>query len=252
MPRTAVTAADVAFYRVHGYVVIRNFLQGAEELEHWRAGVAAAVAERGPSTGGGAVLLPTIQGHPTLSDHPTSHVDVEQWTTKADTNDTGVFEQRVNLWMTNRVMRDLMLSPELGKMACTLAGVDGMRIWHDQTLIKAPWGMPTAIHIDNPNWSYVRTDPTTSTTHTPMHSSSEAVLFCSDVFALTFFVLNKTGGWNRRQTSPGALSLCKHARNPHHNMISRDGSERLLVRARGGTGRRFGEERVPIFHAGLP
>jgi ectoine hydroxylase-related dioxygenase (phytanoyl-CoA dioxygenase family) len=29
-----------------------------------------------------------------------------------------------------------------------------MRIWHDQTLIKAPWGMPTAIHIDNPNWSY--------------------------------------------------------------------------------------------------
>ena len=63
--------------------------------------------------------------------------DVEQWTTKADHRDTagspGVFEQqRVNLWMTNRVMRDLMLAPELGKMAATLAQQDGMRLWQDR------------------------------------------------------------------------------------------------------------------------
>jgi hypothetical protein len=107
------------------YVVIRNFLQSSSELEHWRDGVATAVAERGPYRGGGSVLLPTIQGHPTLADHPLAAQDVEQWTTKEDTNTTGVFEQRINLWMTNKIMRDLMLSPELGKMACTLAGVDG-------------------------------------------------------------------------------------------------------------------------------
>ena len=113
-----------------------------------------AAQERGPWRGGGAVLLPTAQAHPTLGDHPLVANDMDQWTTKADTNDSGVFEQRVNLWMTNQVMRDLMLEPELGKMAATLAQEDGMRIWHDQTLIKAPWGMPTAIHLDNPNWSY--------------------------------------------------------------------------------------------------
>jgi hypothetical protein len=104
-------------------------LQSAAELEHWREGVASAVAERGPYTGGGAVLLPTIQGHPTLHSHPTAAKDAEQWTTKDDTNNTGIFEQRVNLWMTNRIMRELMLSPDLGKMAATLAGVEGMRIW---------------------------------------------------------------------------------------------------------------------------
>jgi ectoine hydroxylase-related dioxygenase (phytanoyl-CoA dioxygenase family) len=39
-------------------------------------------------------------------------------------------------------------------MTCQLAGVKAMRVWHDQTLIKEPFGNPTAWHLDNPYWSF--------------------------------------------------------------------------------------------------
>ena len=39
-------------------------------------------------------------------------------------------------------------------MAAKLANVNGIRIWHDQALIKEPWGNPTGWHLDNPKWSY--------------------------------------------------------------------------------------------------
>ena len=39
-------------------------------------------------------------------------------------------------------------------MLCALEGIDGIRIWHDQTLQKQPWANPTAWHSDNPKWSY--------------------------------------------------------------------------------------------------
>ena len=55
-------------------------------------------------------------------------------------------------------MRELMLDPRLGKMASELAGVDGMRIWHDQALNKQPWANPTGWHLDNPLWSYSSRD----------------------------------------------------------------------------------------------
>jgi len=36
--------------------------------------------------------------------------------------------------------------------------VDGIRIWHDQALIKLPWGGPTDWHMDNPYWSFTSPD----------------------------------------------------------------------------------------------
>ena len=51
-------------------------------------------------------------------------------------------------------MRELMLSAPLGQMMATLAGVDGVRIWHDSALYKEPWALPTSLHIDNPRWSF--------------------------------------------------------------------------------------------------
>ena len=65
-----------------------------------------------------------------------------------------VFLQRVNLWKINETVRRYMLSPELGKMLCELTGVDGLRVWHDQTLQKQPWANPTSWHVDVPNWSF--------------------------------------------------------------------------------------------------
>ena len=65
-----------------------------------------------------------------------------------------VFTQRLNLWLTNDKMKKIMLDEGLGRMAAELSGVDGIRMWHDQALIKEPWANPTAWHIDNPKWSF--------------------------------------------------------------------------------------------------
>lgn len=65
-----------------------------------------------------------------------------------------VFTQRLNLWRLNATVKRFMLNPALGELLCQLAGVDGMRVWHDQALIKEPFGNPTAFHLDNPYWSF--------------------------------------------------------------------------------------------------
>lgn len=65
-----------------------------------------------------------------------------------------VFLQRLNLWRISDTVKSFMLKAKLGRMLCDLAGVDGVRVWHDQTLIKEPFGNPTAWHLDNPYWSF--------------------------------------------------------------------------------------------------
>src|SRR5665213_1926262 len=47
-----------------------------------------------------------------------------------------------------------MLNEKIGRMAGELAIVDGIRIWHDQALIKRPWANPTSWHLDTPFWSF--------------------------------------------------------------------------------------------------
>ena len=65
-----------------------------------------------------------------------------------------VFLQRLNMWKINPTVRKYMLDPGLGEMLCKLSGIDGIRVWHDQTLQKRPWDNPTSWHIDVPNWSF--------------------------------------------------------------------------------------------------
>ena len=120
-------------YRVNGFIVIHDFLT-PEELEVWRVAVDEAVAARGRTK------LAERQGD-------------ERWQ-EGDSYYDRVFVQRTNLWMDNGKVRKLMLDPRIGKMACDLAGVEGMRIWHDQALNKGPWANPTGWHLDNPYWSY--------------------------------------------------------------------------------------------------
>ncbi|HEY3282173.1 MAG TPA: phytanoyl-CoA dioxygenase family protein, partial [Armatimonadota bacterium] len=69
-----------------------------------------------------------------------------------------VFLQCLRLADTHEGMRRLMLDPRLGRMAAELAGVSGIRIWHDQALFKPPFGNPTAWHLDNPYWSFSSPD----------------------------------------------------------------------------------------------
>jgi ectoine hydroxylase-related dioxygenase (phytanoyl-CoA dioxygenase family) len=42
-----------------------------------------------------------------------------------------------------------------------MANVDGLRIWHDQALIKGPYANPTAYHLDVPYWSFTSADAIT-------------------------------------------------------------------------------------------
>lgn len=72
-----------------------------------------------------------------------------------------VLSQHVNLWQTEQKVREFCLDPRLGRIACELAAVDGIRMWHDQTMIKPAWGEPTGWHMDTPAFSF--THPGAST-----------------------------------------------------------------------------------------
>jgi ectoine hydroxylase-related dioxygenase (phytanoyl-CoA dioxygenase family) len=131
--KTQLTLEQIAFYRDNGFVVIADFLT-ADELATWRQHVDAAVA------------------------HRTNRRLAKSDERSGDSYYDNVFIQRVNLWQDNAGMRELMIDARLGKLAADLAGVDGIRIWHDQALIKQPWGNPTAWHLDNPYWSFSSRD----------------------------------------------------------------------------------------------
>lgn len=127
--RSELTQAEIESYRENGFVVIHDFLTD-NELEAWRDAVGEAVETRGEAR------LPGEEGK------------------KFAGSDSAVFKQRLQLWMDHDKVRALMLDERIGKMAADLEGVDGIRVWHDQTLIKMPWGNPTSWHQDNPKWSF--------------------------------------------------------------------------------------------------
>ena len=125
------TQEQIDFYQENGFVVQHDFLT-QDELESWRQAVEGAVRQRGKQR---------MYNQEVDEDREETYYDY-------------VFVQRVNLWQDNSDVRRLLLDPRLGKMAANLAGVDGVRLWHDQALIKQPWANPTGWHLDNPFWSY--------------------------------------------------------------------------------------------------
>ncbi len=132
-----ITQEQIQFYRTNGFIVIEDFLS-PEELEHWQKVVTSAIKERA------GIKIPG-------KDIKTGEADG----INEDADYFGkVFDQLLNLWQTNQQVKELMLDQRIGKMAAQLAGVDGIRIWHDQALIKRPWANPTAWHLDTPFWSF--------------------------------------------------------------------------------------------------
>lgn len=131
--KDCVTAEQVSEYRENGFVIIDGFLD-AEELEEWRRCTAEAVTER-------------IERTPYLHNQGSPDDFYAQ-----------VFLQALKLAEVHEGMRKIMHDPRLGKLAGTLAGVDGIRIWHDQALIKPPFGNATGWHLDNPFWSFSSRD----------------------------------------------------------------------------------------------
>jgi hypothetical protein len=68
------------------------------------------------------------------------------------------FVQKINLWKVDAGISGLMRHPGLGRMLARLAGVDGLRLYLDQSLCKRPWDQPTAFHVDNPFWAFTARD----------------------------------------------------------------------------------------------
>lgn len=131
------TKEQIQSYQDNGFVVIENFLS-PDELEHWRKAVTDAVKERGGKKIPGKDIK--------IGESDGINEDADYF--------GKVFDQLLNLWQTNEDVKELMLDARIGKMAAQLAGVDGIRIFHDQALIKRPWANPTAWHLDTPFWSF--------------------------------------------------------------------------------------------------
>lgn len=134
---TAITSTQVEFYQKNGYVIIEDFLSD-KELEQWREAVTQAVEERKGQK------IPGKEGQ--VGEDDGINEDAEYF--------AKVFDQMINLWQTNEQVKTLMCDPRIGEMAARLAGVNGIRIWHDQALIKKPWANPTSWHLDTPFWSF--------------------------------------------------------------------------------------------------
>jgi phytanoyl-CoA hydroxylase len=131
------TPEQIATYQRDGFVVIEDFLS-PDELTEWREAVADAVRERNGQKMPGRV----------------EKVGEDDGNNKEPDYFGKVFDQLLNLWQTNDRIKKLMLDERIGKMAAQLADVDGIRIWHDQALIKRPWANPTSWHLDTPFWSF--------------------------------------------------------------------------------------------------
>jgi ectoine hydroxylase-related dioxygenase (phytanoyl-CoA dioxygenase family) len=135
--KAQLTEEQIQQYRSNGFVVIEDFLSGGE-LDHWRKSVTTAIEERaGIKIPGKNIKTGEADGINEDSDYYAK-----------------VFDQLLNLWQTSDAVRELMIDERIGKMAAQLSGSDGIRIWHDQALIKRPWANPTAWHLDTPFWSF--------------------------------------------------------------------------------------------------
>jgi phytanoyl-CoA hydroxylase len=145
--KSTVTEEQSARYGKEGFLVVDEFLS-SDELAEWREAVDHAVEQRGRQR------LSFEAG----GEEGTSLTERTQ--EERDYYDS-VFTQRNNLWQTDEHMKRLLLQPDLGHFVADVAGIEGVRIWHDQALIKEPYGNPTAYHLDVPFWSFKSADAIT-------------------------------------------------------------------------------------------
>ncbi|WP_324023921.1 phytanoyl-CoA dioxygenase family protein [Maribacter sp. BPC-D8] len=135
--RYNLTAEEISSYRTDGFLIVDDFLN-EDEVKLWKDTIDLAITKR--------------QGR------KFPHSEVKTGDSDGINKDAEyfgkVFDQIINLWMTDEGVKNLMLDKRLGKMAADLSQADGIRIWHDQSLVKQPWGNPTSWHLDTPFWSF--------------------------------------------------------------------------------------------------
>ena len=62
------------------------------------------------------------------------------------------FLQIMNLWAQDEEVKKFTLAKRFAKIAADLLGVDNVRLYHDQALLKEPGGGPTPWHQDQYYW----------------------------------------------------------------------------------------------------
>jgi len=122
--RTTLTEREIADYRTNGFVAIQDLLNESE-LTRWREAVDTAIA-------GDLVRAPA-----------------DSAAAKAR-----VFDQRMNLRHVSAGIRSLVEGPDVGKLVADLEGIDAIRVYLDQALVKQPYGAPTQFHQDLPWWPF--------------------------------------------------------------------------------------------------
>jgi len=145
--RHEVTDSQRKAYAQQGFLVVDEFLDGGE-LEEWREAVDHAVAERGRQ----------LLAFETSEEESSKAASVSK--EERDYYEE-VFTQRNNLWQTDDHIRRLMMQADLGRFVADVADIEGVRIWHDQALIKEAYANPTAFHLDVPYWSFTSVDAIT-------------------------------------------------------------------------------------------
>ena len=63
-----------------------------------------------------------------------------------------MFTQVTNVWRMNETIRQFVFARRFAKIAAELMGVNGVRLYHDQALIKEPGGKATPWHQDYYYW----------------------------------------------------------------------------------------------------
>ena len=62
------------------------------------------------------------------------------------------FLQIMNIWRNSDLVKEIVFSKRLAKIAADLLEVEGVRIYHDQALYKEPGGGHTPWHADQYYW----------------------------------------------------------------------------------------------------
>ena len=141
---TDLSPDQISRFQTDGFLVLDQFLDEGE-LEEWRTVIMDAVQDR-------LALDPEVQ-RAFNAKYGSDELKLQNQD-DPETFYANVFTQCLRLADSHADTARLIRDPRLGELAATLAGVDGVRIWHDQALFKPPYGNQTTWHMDVPYWAF--------------------------------------------------------------------------------------------------
>jgi ectoine hydroxylase-related dioxygenase (phytanoyl-CoA dioxygenase family) len=118
-----ITQAEVAKYQKDGHILFRGVLS-PDEIEYFRPLILKCAEE--------------------IARSRDMRVQLENLST--------LFTQVPNVWLRNEEVRELVCAKRFARMASVLAGIRGVRLYHDQVLLKEPGGTRTPWHKDHYYW----------------------------------------------------------------------------------------------------